>query len=237
MRLYSACWNSPPRSPFPERAVGVAPALGLVHEDRVIPAPHLVEAVADDRQEVGVRRQDRAVEGELDDALRAVEGGELARVVGVAQRLFRDVGGAFEHAVGLAVAPDEGVVAPLDPDLAPALGDAPVLGDLMLAPAQRRPELPVGVALVLGRVHEQRMVLPPDLLDPVAEGGEEVGVGVHDPAVEIELDQRLRGVQRVQLRFELVIGKQHLVSPREGGSLLCSRYSARSRLRRPQANP
>ncbi len=47
-----------------------------------------------------------------------------------------------------------------------------------------------------------------DLLQPVAHGLEEVLVGGDDGAVEIELDHRLRFVDRLDLSF--VIGCLHL---------------------------
>lgn len=196
---------------LPERAVGGAPTLGSANEHRVMLALHLVEAKADHRQEVGVCSNDGAVEGELDDALRAVKGVELALIVGVAQLLRGDVGRALEHAVGFAVTAHKRVVASLDPDLPAALADALVLSDLMLAAAQSVPELAVCVTLALGRIDEHGVVLATDLLQPVTQGCQEVGVGRDDLAVEVELDQRLRDVKRIQLSLEFTIELYHLI--------------------------
>lgn len=96
-----------------------------------MPALHLVEAIASDRQEIAVRRDHRPIEIGLDDALGTVEGVQLALKIGVAQLFSGDIAGTLQNAVGPAVTPDERAAARLYPDLAAALTDALVLGSLM----------------------------------------------------------------------------------------------------------
>ncbi len=110
-----------------------------------------------------------------------------------------DVGRVLHHLERAAVHVEDRVVRRLDPHLAPALAQPPVLAGVILAATELFPELPVfGTATVVG-FDEQGMVLAADLVQRVAGGGQEVGIGRQDASVQAEFDDRLRLVDRRQL--------------------------------------
>jgi hypothetical protein len=86
----------------PEGPVFRAVARQGIDEERVVLPTHLLERVAERAEEIVVRVQDRAVRGELDERLRAVDGGELGAQLGqLGERLARGGAGPRLLAFGL----------------------------------------------------------------------------------------------------------------------------------------
>ena len=126
------------------------------------------------------------------------DGFHLALVVGCFQGLVGDVGGELDHPRRFAPGIEDRVVRRLDPDFAAALGDALVFRSLEFAGGQLFPELPVFGAFRVFGFDEQAVVPAPDLVQLVADGVQEVFVGVDDRAVQLEFDHRLRPADGVQ---------------------------------------
>ena len=120
-------------------------------------------------------------------------------MIGGAQLVCRDVRGHLDDAAGLAVGPEHGVVAGLDPDLLATLAEALVLACVELAGPQALPEGAVLGRVAVAGLHEQAVVLALDLVESVAQRGAEGLVGVEDHALQVEGDHGLRFRQRVQL--------------------------------------
>src|SRR5690606_27747667 len=99
---------------------------------------------------------------------------------------------------GFAVAVEDGVVGGLDPKLAAVPAAAQVAAGVELAAPELLPEGAVLGALPVPGVDEHRMMLAAQLLEGVAECAAEVLVGREDPALEVELDDGLRAVQRLE---------------------------------------
>ena len=155
----------------PKLAVGEALAFRGIHEQPVVATANLVDGVAEGREEVLVRVQDRPVHRELDHCLRLADGLDLSRVIGVLELLRRDVDSDLHHLDDLTFAVEDWVVGSLDPHLASALGDALVLRGLKLAEAELRPEGPIGLGFSRRGIHEQPVVLAADLVERVAHQG------------------------------------------------------------------
>ena len=187
----------------PEGRIGGAVGLGAVHEHAVVPPAHLRQPVARGGEEVVVGVEDRPVEGERDHALRLVDGGDLALVVGLAKLLVRDDRGVFDDLHGPAVGVEDGVVGGLQPDLAAAAPEAPELAGLVAAPRERAPELGIVGAVGVGRLHEHAVVVADDLVARVADRLEEDVVGVEDDAAHVEGDDGMRLVDRRDLPLEI----------------------------------
>ena len=107
----------------------------------------LIQGIAHGAEEILVRGNDGAVELEFDDRLRPVDRVDLALRLDVrffklklGQLLRCDVGRVLDDLVGLAVSIEDGIVARLQPNLAPAPGDALVLAGIELAAAELVPE-------------------------------------------------------------------------------------------------
>ncbi len=138
----------------------------------MVPAPDLVEPIADRREKVGVRVEDRPVRRERDYRLRPVKRRDLPIEV-------------------------EGAQGPrLDPDLQAALRDAAERADLRFSPAQRVPERPVFGRVAFVGIDEHAMMAPDDFVARVAHDAEEVGVGGQDRSVGGEFNDGLRPLQR-----------------------------------------
>jgi hypothetical protein len=181
----------------PELAVLGAGGIGRVGEHGMVAALDFVQGVPHHVEEIPVGGQDGAVEFELDDGLRTVDGVHLAIQVGKLHPLLRHVGRELDDLVGLAVGVEDRVVRRLDPHLLAALAEALVLRRLELAAVELRPEFAVLGAGREGRLGEHRMVLAFDLGEAVAHHVEEIPVGGQDRAVEFELDDGLGFVERV----------------------------------------
>ncbi len=102
--------------------------------------------------------------------------------------LFGNVGGVFDDVQRFAGGIENGVVARLQPDLAPALGEALVLSRVVHAASEFGPERPILGTLTLLRTDEQAVVSSLDLRERIPHGAGEVVVGFADGAVELELD-------------------------------------------------
>src|SRR6185312_15797368 len=152
--------------------------------------------IAHRRQEIFVGLDDRTVELEGDHRLAARDRRDLAGIVGRAVLLRRDVGCELDDADWLAVPVERRIVARLQPHLAPALGEPPELARLVLTPPERLPERRIFGALRLRRIDEHPMMLPDDLIEPIAHRREEILVGCFDRPVEAELDHRVRAHDR-----------------------------------------
>jgi hypothetical protein len=69
----------------------------------------------------------------------------------------------------------------------------------VLAPAQRLPEIGIGLSFALDRIDEDRMMLADDIPALVTDSLEEQLVGVQNGAVQPEVDHRLRVLDRLDL--------------------------------------
>ena len=176
----------------PELLVIGALPIGFVHEHAVMAALDLFERVAEGVKKVVIGIEHSSVHVESDDRLRFADGGNLARVIGIAQLLFRHVRGVLDHFEGFAVRVEDGVVGGLNPDFLSALADALVFGGLVFATIELDPELLVLRALPEGFVHEHAVMTALDLVQGVTQGIEEIVVGIEDGPVHTELDDRLR---------------------------------------------
>ncbi len=134
-----------------------------------------------------------------------------------------DVGGVLDDLGRLAIEVQDRVVGCLDPDLAPALAQAPILAGVIFAAPELLPELAILDAAAMLRLDKQRMVLPAHFVQAVAGSGQEIVIGRQDAAIHAELDHRLRFGDRGQLprrvgRLQLLrgdVGREldHLVRP------------------------
>ncbi len=154
-------------------------------------ALELLEGVPHRPQEVLVRRQDVALEVELDDGLGPVDGLHAAGELGVLHGVPRDVDGVLDDLQRPALGVQDRVVGGLDEHVLTGLRD-PAVGALVEVPASEL--LPEALVLRRHRVHgvdEQAVVLTDDLGLAVPEQSQEVLVrGEHRP-VETELDDGL----------------------------------------------
>ncbi len=190
--------------------VGVLVRLGDLggHEHPVVLADDLVAVVPDRGQEVVVDREDLAVQVELDDGLRAVHRGGLARVVGAHLLGRGHVDRVLHDLPGLSVDPDDRVVDGLEPDVTTALADPVELAGHELALAQALPELTIGGGTGLLGGHEHAVVLADDLLPRVAHGLAEVVVRVEDHPTEVELDDGLGTVDGLDLSLASAVARR-----------------------------
>ena len=91
----------------------------------------------------------------------------------------------FTTLKGLPLRVEDRIVAGLNPDLLAALADALVLAGVEFAAAELVPEQPVFGALPIGRIDEHAMMLALDLVQRVAQGLQEILVGVLNLAVQL----------------------------------------------------
>ena len=115
----------------PEAAVGLALDVRGVAEQRVMLAEHLVQAIAEQVEEVFVGRQHIALQIELDHGHGLADGRDLAFVLGIALLGF---GLVEQHAVDPArhaLFVEYGTAALPDPVLAPLAIEQPVLDDVV----------------------------------------------------------------------------------------------------------
>ncbi len=138
----------------------------------------------------------RAVQLEFDHRLRLADRGNLCREIGVRQLLLGDVSGVVHNFERLALRVADRIVRRLNPELATVLGDAAVLARLIFAASESRPEFLVLLALSIGIVDEDTVVMADNLVSRKSHGLQKVVVGREDRAVEIEFDHRLRLVDR-----------------------------------------
>ena len=183
----------------PELLVLEALPVGLVYKHAVVPSFDLIQRVTQGLQKIVVRGKDRAVHLEFDNRLRFADGCDLAHIVCVLQLLHGHVSRKLDHLEGFSVGIQNRVIGSLNPDLLAAFADALVFGRLVFAAIQRRPELAVFAALLVGRLDKHAVVLALDLLEPVTERLEEVVVGIENCTVHVEGDHRLRFANRGDL--------------------------------------
>ena len=162
------------------------------------------EGIAEDIEKVLVGIEDSAIEVELDDPHGLADGGQLPFEIRRAELLLSDIGGVFHHLERLAVHVQDGIIGGLDPDFLAALADALVLPGIVFATTELLPELRVFHALAVGRVHKHAVVLALNFVKGVAEGIEEVLIGIQDGAVEIELDDRHGFANSSYLSFKVL---------------------------------
>src|SRR5579871_5206988 len=115
-----------------------------------------------------------------------------------------NIRGVLDDLKGLTIQVQDRIVGSLNPYLSSAFANALVLGGIVLAAIQFRPEFFVGGALPVGFVHEHAVVPAFDLLERVTEGFEEVLIGSNDGSIHVELDHRLSFADGSNLAF--VIG-------------------------------
>ena len=162
-------------------------------------ADDLGQRIAERAQEIFVRGQNLAVHVELDHGLRLADRLDLAGEIRVRQLLRADVGGELHHLERLAGVVEDRIVGGENPDFFPALAETLVLAGLEFAAAKLRPELAIGGTVALAGADEYSVMLALDLVEPVAQRGQEVLIGRDDGAVEIELDHRLGAADRGNL--------------------------------------
>ncbi len=167
-------------------------------EHAVMPADDFVPRIAHYRKEGVIGRDDRAVELEFDNRLRAADGADLGAVfVGDDFRLS-DVRRELHHFEWLAVAVENGVVGGLNPDLVAGLGHSFIFAGVELAGAELFPERLVGGRRRLLAVDKDGMVPANNFAQRIAGDVEKVFVGVEDFPLKRELDHRLGTVERFQ---------------------------------------
>jgi hypothetical protein len=81
------------------------------------------------------------------------------------------------------------------------------LAGVVVAAAQLFPELPVFLALPVRKVDEQAVVTALDFLQGVTHRAQEVGIGLQDVALGVELNHRLRLVDGGNLRIVLGVAQ------------------------------
>ncbi len=151
---------------------------------------HFLERVAERIQKIGIGREHRAIERELQHRLRLADGGELAEPVGALEHLVRHVDRVLDDFARLSEAVENGVVSGLHPQRLAILALALVLRGLRFAPAQLRPELLVLRRIALVRVDEHAVMLPANLRELVAGRLEELPVRMEHVAIHVEMDDR-----------------------------------------------
>ncbi len=112
-----------------------------------------------------------------------------------------DVGGIFDDLDRPAQRIEDRIVGRLQPDLAAALAEPLVDRRDRFAAGQPLPEELVLVALGIGRLDEDAVVLALDLVERIAGSAQEIVVGVQDLTVQGEFDGRLGAVDRRNLAF------------------------------------
>ncbi len=174
----------------PEVAVLLGSDELVAAEEAVMLADDLVERVPGGGAKVVVRRDDSAVDLELDDGLGAIEGGDLGAGNDGGLLLGGDVRGDLDDARRSPVAVKDRVVSGAQPELLSGLRDAAELALLKFAVSEGAPE--AGVPVRGGHLvaAEEAVMLADDLVEGVAGGGAEVLVRRDDGAVDLELDDR-----------------------------------------------
>ena len=120
------------------------------------------ERVAHRAEEVFIGGDDGAVHLEGDDGLRAADRCDLAGVFHAFDLAGGDLDGEFHNLERLAVAVENGIVGRLNPDFLAALAKPLVLGGLVFAAIESRPEFPVGRTVALRRIDEHAVMLALD---------------------------------------------------------------------------
>src|SRR5690606_26107586 len=110
-----------------------------------------------------------------------------------------DVGGKFHHLDRPARGVEDRVVGGLQPDFLAALGKAVELAGQELAASQARPELVIFGAAGEIRIGEHAVMPADDLVESIADRGEEILVGLDYGPVELEGNHRLAAGDRVDL--------------------------------------
>ena len=187
---------------LPEVAVGRAAGHGRAAEHAVMLALDLRQGVTHALQEIGVGRDDGAVEVELDHRHGAADSGQFGISFAFSLQARRDVHGVLHHFGDLTCFVTYRVVAGLQPNRL-AIARHPFKGaGLELAITQVRPQLVVlGAAGECGGA-EHTMGLALDLLGAIAHGLEEVVIGPQHSAGQVEFDHRhgpLDGIQQAGL--------------------------------------
>jgi hypothetical protein len=185
-------------------------------EHGMVPADDLGKRVAHRRKEVFVGGDDLARRREFDDRLGPRQGVDLALIVGALCLRRGDVRRELHHLVGLAAAKHR-IIGGLDPDLPPALTDAPVLLAVIFAAGKACPKVGIGSGRRLLRLHEHAVMPADNLVEIVTHRAAEIPVGGQDRAGKIEFDDRLRPVDRIEHGFGIGRKKKRQAS-HEGGT-------------------
>jgi hypothetical protein len=164
-----------------------------------MPALDLRKRIAECVQEIIVRRLDRAVQFERNHGLRLADCGNLARKVRGVQFGLGDVRRVFHDLECAALLVENRVVGRENPDFLAALADPLELPGLVFATAEFGPELAIGRTVAHLRLDEYAVMLALNFGKRIAERLQEILVGGHDGAVQIELDRCLDAVDRHQL--------------------------------------
>jgi hypothetical protein len=128
---------------------------------------------------------------------------KLTFIIGIAQLLCGDVGRKLDHLVRLAARVQQRIVGSLDPHRSPALGDSLELLGLIFAAAQRIPKLAIFSTVTTFLVDEHAVMLAADFLERISHRIEKIRVRGDDRPVEIELNDGLRPVQRIEFRVRI----------------------------------
>ncbi len=153
--------------------------------------------------------QDAPGQVEFDAGLDPLDRLQLAFEVGIAQLGGADVGGHLDHLERQAVGAGDRVVRRLQPHGGARFGEAHVLAAVGMAAFQTRPQFAVGGGGSEFGAAELAVVHAFQLVETVAHGAHEVVVGVQHIAVEIELDQALALINRMQNGFGHAGGRLH----------------------------
>ena len=159
-----------------------------------------VARIADDLEEVVVDVEDGAVHAVLGDGLRLPDRFDLAAVIGVADRLRRDVYGVADDARDGAVGAADRCVERANPRGAPVHPDQLARGGHCFAVAKAGPERLVIFAVRVGWIHEMGVRTSEQVRQLVARRFPKDFVRIDDGAVRRDLDDRLHFGQRVDPR-------------------------------------
>src|ERR1700761_1697319 len=188
---------------LPELTIGFAFAFVGIDKQLVVSTDDVFAPGNQRSKKIVVRVEDDAVEIEADHRLCAIDRGKAPFHVSGFEALGGDIDGVLDDFARPAECIENGTVAALNPDLAPALGDAFIDPALRFAGAQLAPECLVLVAFTLVWLDKHTVMLADDFVSAVAERREEIIVGRNDFAVQRKFDDRLCLVKGVDLALQL----------------------------------
>ncbi len=162
-------------------------------------AANLVQRITQRGQEVLVRGQNLAIQAEFDHGLHLADRCYLAFEIGQDQLLLGDVGDIGHHLERLAAWIQNRVVNRSAPELAAAPSNSFVFAYGRFSATKLVPEQPIFRGGPLRRVHEHAVMLAADVIEGVAEHGQEVFVRSQDFPVQTEFDRGQHLVDRAEL--------------------------------------
>jgi hypothetical protein len=161
---------------------------------------NLIMPIAQCVEEVLVGLYDHAIQRKGYDSLYARDCGDLGCMVCRFEKLRCHIGGNLDDADRTPGRIQDGIVAGLDPDFAPAIAKASEGCRVVFATAKCRPKFAVLSAGSIGWVAEYRMVLANDLVESVTHRAQEVFVGADYRPIKPKFYNCLATVEGIQTR-------------------------------------